>query len=128
MPLLFLGVYLGFVKHSQLSGGCSVRLGRLARGYVCSLVPIAIACHVAHYCAYLLIQGQGIISHLSVPVGWGWNLFGTADYEVRIGIVDAAFVWYSQVVLIEPPHTYWFSPLRVPAERTRALSSGRATP
>jgi hypothetical protein len=93
MPPLFLGVYLGFVKLSQLSGGGSVRLGRLAGGYVYSLVPIAIAYQVAHYYTCLLIQGQGIISHLSDPFGWGWNLFGTADYEVRIGIVDAAFVW-----------------------------------
>jgi hypothetical protein len=101
---LFLAVYLSFVKLSQLSGGSSVRLGRLAGGYVYSLVPIAIAYQIAHYYTYLLIQGQGIISHLSDPFGWGWNLFGTAGYEIRIGIVDAAFVWYSQVVLILAGH------------------------
>lgn len=128
MPLLFLGVYLDVAKLSQLSGGGSVRLGRLASGYVYSLGPIAIAYQVAHYYTYLLIQLQGIISQLSDRFGWGWNLFGTVDYEVRIGIVDAAFVWYSQVVLIERPYTYRFSPLRVTAGRARALSSGRATP
>ena len=104
MPLLFLAVYLSFVKLSQLSGGAEVPFGRLAGAYVYSLVPIAIAYQVAHYYTYLLIQGQAIISHLSDPFGWGWNLFGTAGYEIRIGIVDAAFVWYSQVALIVAGH------------------------
>ncbi len=69
-----------------------------------SLVPIAIAYQVAHYYTYLLIQGQGMISHLSDPFGWGWNLFGTAGYEIEPVIVDAAFVWYSQVALIVAGH------------------------
>jgi hypothetical protein len=71
---------------------------------VYSLVPFAIAYQVAHYDTCLLIRGQGIISQLSDPFGWGWNLFGTADYEVRIGNVDAAFVGYSQVVVIVAGH------------------------
>jgi hypothetical protein len=67
-------------------------------------VPIAIAYQVAHYYTYLLIQGQAIIYHLSDPFGWGWDLFGTAGYEIRVGVVSAAFVWYSQVALIVTGH------------------------
>jgi hypothetical protein len=104
MPLLFLAVYLGFVTLSQLAGGGGVALKRLAPAYVYTLVPIAIAYQVAHYYTYLLIQGQAIISHASDPFGRGWDLFGTADYEIRIGIVSAAFVWYSQVALIVGGH------------------------
>ena len=69
-----------------------------------TLVPIAIAYQVSHYYTYLLIQGQAIIYHLSDPFGWGWDLFGTAGYEIRVGVVSAAFVWYSQVVLIVAGH------------------------
>jgi hypothetical protein len=104
MPLLFLAVYLGFVKLSQVAGGGGVLLKRLAEAYVYTLVPIAIAYQVAHYYTYLLIQGQAIISHLSDPFGWGWDLFGTAGYEIRAGVVGAAFVWYSQVALIVAGH------------------------
>jgi hypothetical protein len=104
MPLLFLAVYLGFVTLSQLAGGGGVALRRLAPAYVYTLVPIAIAYQVAHYYTYLLIQGQAIISHASDPFGWGWDLFGTADYEIRVGIVSAAFAWYSQVALIVGGH------------------------
>jgi hypothetical protein len=102
--LLFLAAYLGFVKLSQVFSGSAVGAGRLAVAYVYSLVPIAIAYQVAHYYTLFLIQGQAIIIHLSDPFGWGWDLFGTADYQIRVGIVDAAFLWYSQVVLIVAGH------------------------
>lgn len=104
MPLLFGGVYFLFVAASRLAGGGGVSLGGLGSAYVLSLVPIAVAYQVAHYYTYLLIQGQTAISHFSDPFGWGWNLFRTASYEVRPGIVDAAFVWYSQVALIVGGH------------------------
>jgi hypothetical protein len=38
------------------------------------------------------------------PFQQGWNLFGTADFEPRYGIVGAGFVWYSQVALIVAGH------------------------
>jgi hypothetical protein len=103
-PALFLGFYLGFVALSRLSGGGGVSFGSLASSYVLSLVPIAIAYQVAHYYTYLLIQGQTAIALFSDPLGRGWDLFGTADYETNVGVVDAAFVWYSQVALIVGGH------------------------
>jgi hypothetical protein len=61
---------------------------------VLTLVPIAIAYHVAHYLSFLAMAGQYLIPLASDPFGWGWNLFGTRNYFVRIGIVDARAVWY----------------------------------
>jgi len=104
LPLLFFGVYLGFVELSRILGGGEGSFRRFAAAYAFSLVPIAIAYQMAHYYTYLLIQGQMIISLVSDPLGWGWNLFGTADFEPRYGIVGAGFVWYSQVALIVAGH------------------------
>jgi hypothetical protein len=105
LPLLFFGIYLGFVGLSRiLGGGGGVGFRRLAAAYAFSLVPIAIAYQMAHYYTYLLIQGQMIVSLISDPLGWGWNLFGTAGFEPRYGVVGAAFVWYSQVALIVVGH------------------------
>lgn len=104
VPLLFLSVYLGFVKFSQLYGGGYVPFRRLAATYVYSLVPIAIAYQVAHYYTLLLNGGQRIFPVLSDPFGWGWDLFGTAGYRIHAGFPDAAFVWYSQVALIIAGH------------------------
>jgi alpha-tubulin suppressor-like RCC1 family protein len=63
------------------------------------------AYQMAQYYTYLLTQEQMIISLVSDPFGWGWNLFGTAGFEPRYGLVGAAaFVWYSQVPLIAAGH------------------------
>ena len=105
LPLLFFGIYLGFVQLSRiLGGGGGGGFRRFSAAYAFSLVPIAIAYQVAHYYTYLLVQGQMMISLVSDPLGWGWNLFGTADFEPRYGILGAGFVWYSQVALIVAGH------------------------
>ncbi|CAA9440574.1 MAG: hypothetical protein AVDCRST_MAG80-1287 [uncultured Rubrobacteraceae bacterium] len=104
LPLVFFAVYLGFVKLSQLFGGGTGGLRRFAAAYVYSLVPIAVAYQVAHYYTLLIVQGQGIVRHVSDPFGWGWDLFGTAGYSIDPGVVGAAFVWYSQVALIVAGH------------------------
>lgn len=67
-------------------------------------MPIAIAYQVAHYYTLLLVQGQGILRHVSDPFGWGWNLFGTGGFTINPAVVGAGFVWYSQVALIVAGH------------------------
>ena len=105
LPLLFFGIYLCFVELSRiLGGGGEGGFKQFAAAYAFSLVPIAIAYQMAHYYTYLLIQGQMIVSLVSDPLGWGWNLFGTAAFEPRYGIIGAGFVWYSQVALIVTGH------------------------
>src|SRR5215217_3928101 len=104
VPLVFLTVYLGFVKLGQLLSEGQVSFGRLAGAYVYSLVPIAIAYLVAHYYTLLIIQGQAIIALLSDPFGRGLDLFGTARYEVNVGLIGADTVWYSQIGLIVAGH------------------------
>jgi hypothetical protein len=104
LPLVFLAIYLAVIKLSQIFGFGYVPLRRLAVAYVYSLVPIAIAYQVAHYYTALLVQGQAIIRLVSDPFGWGWNLFGTADYRTKAGFIDPTFVWYSQIALIVAGH------------------------
>jgi hypothetical protein len=104
LPLVFFAAYLGFVKLSQIFGGGTGGLRKFAAAYVYSLVPIAVAYQVAHYYTLLLVQGQGVIRHVSDPFGWGWNILGTAGYSIDPGVIGAAFVWYSQVALIVAGH------------------------
>jgi len=102
--LLFFGAYLAIaaVMHRAVHGQRSVR--DIAQGFALTLVPIAIAYHLAHYLTFLLIQGQYIVPLLSDPFGYGWNLFGTAGYRVDIGIVGARFTWYAAVTAIVLGH------------------------
>jgi hypothetical protein len=102
-PLVFALVYRLFAAWMARAGG-GLSTGTVARLFVMSLIPIAIAYHLAHYFTYLLIQGQLVIRLLSDPLGWGWTLFGTARYRPDIGIVGARFAWYTAVIAIVLGH------------------------
>ena len=103
-PSLFLGVYGLFAEWIGTAGGGGRPTGVVARAFVFSLVPIALAYHLAHYLTYLLIQGQLIVPLLSDPFGRGWNLFGTATLQPDIGIVGARFAWYTAITAIVLGH------------------------
>jgi hypothetical protein len=103
-PLLFVLVYLAFARWMAWMGDDQLTTGTVACLFVLSLVPIAIAYHLAHYFTYLLIQGQLLIRLASDPLGFGWNLFGTARFRPDIGIVGARAVWYTAVVAIVLGH------------------------
>lgn len=101
--VLFVVVYRAFAGWIAMAGG-QRSASRVACVFVLSLVPIALAYHLAHYFTYLLIQGQLIIPLISDPLGFGWNLLGTADFRPDIGLVDARFTWYTAVVAIVAGH------------------------
>jgi hypothetical protein len=105
-PLLFLLVYLGFCWLAREASDSERSVLEIAGLFVFSLVPIAIAYHLAHYLSYLLIAGQLIIPLASDPFGIGWNLFGTAGYGIDISIIGAKFVWYTAVVAIVVGHVF----------------------
>ena len=101
---LFFGAYLAV--SAMISAAVARRRSTwdIARGMALTLVPIAIAYHLAHYLVYLLVQGQYIVPLLSDPFGYGWDLFGTAGYRVDIGIVGARFAWYAAVTAVVVGH------------------------
>ncbi len=103
-PFAFFLLYMGFSGLMRLATGGALPAERLARTFVLSLIPIAIAYHLAHYLSYLLTVGQYIIPLASDPFGLGWDLLGTKLYFIRIGIVDARFVWYTAVIAIVVGH------------------------
>jgi hypothetical protein len=102
-PLIFMVAYLMFCALMTWAGG-SIPMRDVVGYFVLSLVPIAIAYHIAHYLSYLLLAGQLIIALVSDPFGFGWDLFGTADFKIDIGIVTAKFVWYLSVTTIVVGH------------------------
>ncbi|TIW88322.1 MAG: hypothetical protein E5V59_26040, partial [Mesorhizobium sp.] len=83
--VFLLAVWLG----QRLAGGDHT-LRHAAGLLVWSIVPIALAYHVAHYLTALLVDGQYALAALSDPFALGWNLFGTADMQIEAGIVTGA--------------------------------------
>jgi hypothetical protein len=103
-PMLFITVYLGFSALMAAASGNRLSISDMARAFVYSLVPIALAYHLAHFLSFLLIQGQLIIPLASDPFGFEWDLFGTADYRINIAIVNARFAWFTAVGAIVVGH------------------------
>lgn len=102
---------LGFVAAFWLTAWAMVRLSGtnppvrdVACASVLTLVPIAVAYHLAHYFSLALTAGQFIIPLASDPFGFGWDLFGTAGYKVDLGIVSPYVFWYGAVTLIVAGH------------------------
>jgi hypothetical protein len=117
-----MGFLMAVVSGKRLSAA------RLAQAFTFSLVPIAIAYHMAHYFSFLLIHGQRLVPLLSDPLGIGWDLFSTAAYRINIGIVGARFAWYSAVIAIVLGHVIAVSlahliAMRLLRDRTMALRS-----
>jgi putative copper export protein len=104
MPLFLLECYALMSMCMGLVSGQRIAWTWLARRLTVTLVPIAVAYHLAHYLVFLLVQGQAIIPLLSDPLGWGWDLFGSADYRINFGMVGPRWAWLTTVAVIVVGH------------------------
>lgn len=107
-PLVFIAVY-GLFCHFIAAAGRGARTpatGVLARSFVFTLVPIAVAYHLAHYLSFLLVAGQLAIPLVSDPFGFGWDLFGTTTYFLDIAVVGTEFVWVTSIAAIVTGHVF----------------------
>ncbi len=104
VPILFALVYLGFSWGIRRLGQTQTSVAEVARVFVFSLVPIALAYNLAHFISLLIIQGQLIIPLVSDPFGFGWNILGTADYRLNLNAINARIVWYISVSAIVVGH------------------------
>ncbi len=106
--VLLAAAFLLAVILGQRLAGSRHSLGEASGLLVWSIVPIALAYHVAHYLTALLVDGQYALAALSDPFALGWNLFGTADMQIEAGIVagaDAAWwLWNLQAGAIIAGH------------------------
>lgn len=95
---------------------------RVRRGFVHSLVPIALVYVAAHYLTFLLFEGQGIVYLLSDPLGRGWDLFGTASSAVDYALISQNEAWYAQVACVVAGHV---AALMLAHDRALALYAER---
>jgi hypothetical protein len=103
MTLLVAALYRLGVSGAR-TGERRYTTGEVARSFVHTLVPIALAYVAAHYVSLLLLQGQALGYLASDPLGEGWNLLGTASWSIDYGIVGAEAFWYLQVGFVVVGH------------------------
>ncbi|MDE2801575.1 MAG: hypothetical protein OXK21_01665, partial [Chloroflexota bacterium] len=99
-----IAVYIMFSGFMSMASGYRLLSAETEQVFVLTLIPIALAYHLAHFFSFLLIQGQSIIPLASDPFGFGWDLFGTVGYEINIGIIGARTVWLVSVAAIVVGH------------------------
>jgi len=103
-PLFYFALYAGFIWLSKRASGSTRTAGELGRVFALSLLPIAFVYHLTHYYTLLPAQGIQLVKLISDPLGWGWNLFGTARMALPPVLLDASFIWHTQVALILAGH------------------------
>lgn len=85
------------------SGRCQP-LRLVFTAFACSLMPIAVAYHLAHYISYIALAGQLIIPISSDPFGLGWNLFGGAGRIIDLSVITARDVWWIASIALITGH------------------------
>ena len=99
MVLFVAGLFrLGVIGMGSVGGGHPTE--DLARRFVHSLIPIALAYVVAHYFSLLAYQGQASAYLASDPLGDGSNYLGTAGATIDYNVISATGVWYVQVAAL----------------------------
>jgi hypothetical protein len=102
------GVYLVAVRLADARQGdeasAPARPVPLVAALGTALVPLATAWFVAHDLTLLLFEGQNFIALLSDPLGEGWDLFGTIGRTIDFGIVQSAWVRWTQVAVLAAGH------------------------
>jgi hypothetical protein len=127
-PFVFFVLYVLLIAAAKRIAKSALSLTDILLTFAFSLVPIALAYNIAHYYTLIFSEGPSIVRLISDPFGFGWNLFGTAGSTASV-ILDAGFVWHSQVFVIVAGHVAGvylahLASLKVfPASRTRALIS-----
>jgi uncharacterized membrane protein len=127
-PFLYFAVYVLFVALAKACARSERPLRELVLDFGYTLLPIALVYHVTHYATLILTQGLKIVSLLSDPFGWGWNLLGTARLLRAPILPDMGLVWHTQVGLILLGHIVsvyvaHLVALRVFPTRSRAVLS-----
>jgi hypothetical protein len=87
----------------RLAPGSRLSPTAVVSSFVHSLVPIALAYAVAHYFTLVIFEGQLLFSAISDPLSLGWDLFGTADWQINFWLSPSA-IWYTQVAAIVSGH------------------------
>jgi hypothetical protein len=118
--VLIWGFYRLGIAGARSVGG-DIDEAHLRRGFVHSLVPIAMVYVAAHYLTFLLFEGQAIRYLASDPFGQGWDLFGTASAAIDYSFLGNDATWYLQVGFVVLGH---LAALILAHDRALALYGG----
>jgi hypothetical protein len=103
-PAVYALAYYASIGLMKLAARSGLSVRELGARFIYSLIPIAVAYNMAHYFTLLVVNGQLMVKLAGDPFGWGWNWLHTASYQINVGLLGAAQVWYIEVGLIVAGH------------------------
>ncbi|MDT3740197.1 MAG: hypothetical protein RO257_11950 [Candidatus Kapabacteria bacterium] len=93
------GLFYGFAYLSKrFSKVTTVSVKDIFKAYSYILVPLGLLAWIAFSFPLVFVNGSYIISVISDPFGWGWNLFGTTD--IRWQPLIPEYLCYVQYILL----------------------------
>jgi len=104
MALVAVLLYLGLTLAMWRAVRGAQPPGRIFTGFAASLLPIAVAYHLAHYASYMALAAQLMKPIVSDPLGLGWDLFGTANQRINLGVISAKGVWWIAAAALVTGH------------------------
>ncbi len=79
--LVIPGIHLLFSWLAKMAARAKeVPLKKLFVDYSYTLVPLGLTVWMSFVIGMIMINGSDVASSISDPLGWGWNIFGTAHY------------------------------------------------
>lgn len=119
-----IALYAGLVSLSRWSGRDRVSpYKKHFVRYAYALLPIALFYHLAHNSEHMLLEGPKLIALASDPLGWQWDIFGTAAWNPG-PYLRKQTLWIIQILLVLVGHIY---SLRASRQAATELYSDSAT-
>lgn len=98
--LCFVAVYTLACWAAKLaSGNLAYRLKDLFIAFTYTALPVALTYHLAHNALHFFWEGSKLRRLASDPLGWGWDLFGTADAPLSM-MLPMDVLWAIQIALV----------------------------
>lgn len=93
-------IFVAWSTITKWIGGGGAKLRSVFVGFSFAFLPIALSSHMAHNLVHFLGEGPpAAVPVISDPLGWGWNIFGTAN--VIVGpLLEASPLHLLQMTLI----------------------------
>lgn len=97
---MFVAAYVGISEAMRRAARSNADLGTTMNRFLLTLIPIAVAYHIAHYSLYFFLQHELVTAAIHNPLPGG-ELHATPGL---IGPLTPQFVWYYMVALIVVGH------------------------
>ena len=106
--LALIGAFAGCLWLGERVAGTRRPLREAFCLFAPSILPIALAYHVAHYLTALLVDGQYVLKALNDPLGNGASLLGLAEFYVTTGFFNTPgtvkLIWLTQAGVVVAGH------------------------